>query len=68
MSNTDRDYMYPMVLSQKAMKAIVHIGALPIFAKYLNQYCQMEDEKGYVLFREPIATLYGCRQVKYVSI
>merc|ERR550517_335268 len=51
-----------MVLGQKAMKAINYIGALPIFAKHLNQYFQVVDETGYIILQEPVGTLHGCRQ------
>lgn len=61
-SESDKDYMYPMALGQKAMKAVDHMGALPIFAKYLNQFQSIETEKGFVLNTEPTPTLIGCRQ------
>ena len=54
--------MYPMALGQKAMKAVDHIGALPIFAKYMNRFDHMETETGYVIMQEPCPTLFGCRQ------
>ena len=38
LTESDKSYMYPMGIGQKGMKAINHIGALPIFAKYLNQF------------------------------
>jgi hypothetical protein len=43
------------------MKAVDHIGALPIFAKYLNQFQGADNEYGYVLTSEPTPTLIGCR-------
>ena len=54
--------MYPLVVGQKGMKAVEYIGALPIFGKYLNQFHSVEDENGFMLNKEPIPVLHGCRQ------
>ena len=54
--------MYPLVLGQKGLKAVDYMGALPIFGKYLNEFHAIENEKGYVLLKEPSPTLHGCRQ------